>query len=754
MKSVASLFGAGTAALLVLSSAAFAHEDDPKAKSWEPPFIGPIWRLADQGGADGGVAESFAADGVQLLGWFPVTTFDASNSSGNDCWGYVSPSGREYAIIGLSNGTGIVEITNPEAADIVTFLPGPQSLWRNVKVYKHWLYAVSEGGGGIQVFDLDQIDAGIVTTLPSVSTGGASATHTMIINEQTGYLYRMGGGGNGLRIYNLEPNPGTPVYVGAWSDRYVHDGMVVNYTSGPYAGKEVFLACGGLNNGYTQTGLSIIDVTNKASLQVMSTFYYPNAFYCHQIWTTPDLKYGYINDELDESNAGIYSLGRIVDLTNLSAPVLAGTYDTGLGTVDHNEYVRGDKLFCSNYKSGIRIFDLTNKTAPAQVGWFDTYPADDSAGYAGLWSNYPFFPSGTIIGSDIQRGLFIWRLSDSTLSFAYPEGLPTFINPAGESIQVEITPSEGATVAAGSAKLQIETSSGTIETEMASLGGNLWLAQTPPIACGENVGLRFVASVEGGGDTGLFADPVAPTLYTAVVTYGEAVGWTDDMELSLGWTAGAAGDTATTGQWVRVNPNGTAAQPEDDHTSAPGVNAWVTGQGSVGGALGEADVDNGITTLTSPTFNALTVSDPYVTYWRWYSNNMGSNPYTNSMLVQISNNNGQSWTLLEDVSENFGAWIEKKWHIADHIFPTSSMKIRFVARDLTNAVVEAGVDDVRISSLICIPPNPGDVNGDGVVNGADITFILGQWGTSGPGDLDGSGTVDGGDITIVLGNWS
>jgi len=405
-------------ALLVSFGAAWAHVDDPKARDWEPPFVGPPWRLADQqAGTSGssedsnGVAGEFASSGVDLLSWFPATSFPGDNTSGNDCWGYVSPSGREYAIVGLSRGTGIVDITVPERSEFVTFLPGPQSLWRNVKTYKNYLYAVSEGGGGIQVFDLAQIDLGIVDTLPSITIGGVQSTHTMIINEETGYLYRMGGSSTGLRVYKLEPNPAQPQFVANWNSHYIHDGCVINVKTGPYAGREVFLACGGFNGGHVETRVSILDVTNKTSMNLLSAFYYPDASYCHQIWPSDDLRYAYINDETDESSYGIYAMGRIVDLTNLNAPTLAGTYDTGLRTVDHNLYTRGNLLYCSNYKSGLRIFDISDRTHPVQIAWFDTYPQSDEAGYAGLWSNYPFFPSGTVIGSDIQRGLFVWRVT-------------------------------------------------------------------------------------------------------------------------------------------------------------------------------------------------------------------------------------------------------------------------------------------------------------------------------------------------------
>ncbi|MSR17775.1 MAG: choice-of-anchor B family protein [Phycisphaerales bacterium] len=725
----------------------FAHEDDPKARDWEPPFIGPVWHFGD----DGLAGSTFNSSGMTLMSWFPINNFDIAgqvNSSGNDCWGYRSSLGREYAIIGLSNGTGFVDVTNPAAATIVRFIPGPNSLWRNVKTYLTYCYAVSEGGGGIQVFDLAQIDAGQVTELPSVTTGGGLSTHTMIINTTTGYLYRMGGGSSGIRIYNLNPSPAVPAYVGAWSDRYIHDGVVYSYTSGPYAGKEIFFACGGSNGGQTNTGMDIIDVTNKAALVNMSRFTYSSAAYCHQVWLTEDRQYAYINDEIDEANFGLYSVGRIVSVGNLSAPTLAGTYNTGVNTVDHNLYVKGTTLFCSNYKSGIRIFDLANPTSPQQNAWFDTYPTDDSGGYAGLWSNYPYFPSGTIIGSDLQRGLFVWRMGEPGGSIAFAGGSPpAFVTPQGAVIGVTVTPAAGATTVA--VVLTFDDGSASQDISMQQIGAE-WRGTLPTLACGSSLSFAVTASF----NTGIPVRSPAAGLYSAIAALGEVASFNDAMETNTGWQVGAPTDTAISGIWVRVDPNGTTAQPENDH-SDPGTMAWVTGQGVAGGGAGSADVDGGATSLTSPLMNAAGLSDATLVYWRWYSNNLGGAPNTDSMPVLISGDGGKVWVQLEDVTINTGAWIEKRWLISDYVTPSDMVQVRFVARDTgTGSLVEAGVDDVRIIGYQCPAAVPGDLDGDGVVSGGDLAVLLGQWGSAGSGDFDQSGAVDGSDLAYLLAHWS
>ncbi|MBL9121212.1 MAG: choice-of-anchor B family protein [Phycisphaerae bacterium] len=734
-------------ALAGMVALASAHEGDPKATEKHIPYIGPAWRQAD-----GGVAgETFVSSGVSLKAWFPANTFNqrgVTNTSGNDCWGYVTPLGKEIAIVGLSGGTGFVDVTNPAASQIVAFVAGPNSLWRNVKTYQHYCYAVSEGGGGIQVFDLAGIDNGVVTQLPSVTTGGSAATHTMIINEQTGYLYRMGGGSNGIRIYSLA-NPASPTFVGQWQDKYTHDGFVLSYDSGPYAGKEIFFACGGLNNGFAATGLDIIDVTNKASPVTLGSLQYPQAAYCHQAWITQDRKHIYINDEIDEANFGLLNVGRIVNVENLAAPTLVGTYTTGLTSVDHNLYVKGNTLFCSNYKTGLQIFDVSNQLSPQKIAYFDTYPDTDATGYAGLWSNYPFFPSGTVIGSDIERGLFVWRIEPPVASFGYPNGTPTFVNPVGgETLVVNVTPINGATIAAGSEKLVVKVGASTTEYPLTSLGSGSYLATFPAFACGE----AFEYWVSVTGENGIVTtDP--PGGVAAIAALSEPLLVNDTMEVPSGWIVGAPSDTATSGIWVNVDPNGTSAQPEDDHTTS-GTKAWVTGQGDPGAAAGQADIDGGVTTLTSPRLFLAGVDDPVVSYWRWYSNNQGGNPNTDSWPIEISNDGGAHWAQLELVTENAGAWVKRTFHVADFVQPTDNVYVRFVARDIgTAALVEAGIDDFTVSYFECPEAVVGDLDGDGHVAAADLAILLGQWGGPGTADLDGNGIVQAPDLAILLGNW-
>lgn len=175
----------------------------------------------------------------------------------------------------------------------------------------------------------------------------------------------------------------------------------------------------------------------------------------------------------------------------------------------------------------------------------------------------------------------------------------------------------------------------------------------------------------------------------------------DTFATNLGWSVV---DTAiTTGTWVRADPNGSvlngaAANPEDDSTDT-GALCFFTAQAAAGAGAGTADVDGGPTRLTSPVFN-LAGSNAVVEYRRWYFNDDGDDPFT----VEISNDGGATWTLVESVmftgSEN--QWVSRRFAVSNLIAPTANMVLRFSATDNpNNSITEAGVDHVVIRRVHC-----------------------------------------------------
>ena len=150
------------------------------------------------------------------------------------------------------------------------------------------------------------------------------------------------------------------------------------------------------------TGLDIYDVTDKSNMFRLSRTTYPNLIYCHQCWLSDDRQYLYLNDELDNANETV-----IFDVSDLANPQLVNTYSAGVGGPDHNLFFKGGFIYEAKYTAGMRIFCADDPVNPVQVGWFDTQPCDDSIGFNGAWSVFPFFPSGVVIISDRNDGLFV-----------------------------------------------------------------------------------------------------------------------------------------------------------------------------------------------------------------------------------------------------------------------------------------------------------------------------------------------------------
>ena len=348
----------------------------------------------------------FGGSGVAMLSRVLVADIPGGNISANDVWGHVSPSGREYALLGMRGGTAFIEVTNPTAPTIVAYYPHPPGCCSDIKVYEGYAYVVTEGGGGMQVFDLATIDAGTVTPITTFTANGLTQAHNIAINEESGFAYICGAkdnpSGGGIFMVDIRV-PNVPVYAGAWSNFYVHDVQVVTYHEGTYAGREIaFAFCGSVNSG-----LQIIDVTNKSNPTVISTLEYPRQQYTHQGWLTANRRYLYLNDELDETYYTLPTSTFVIDVSKLDAPRYLRSFSTGLASIDHNLYVHGDFVFEANYTSGLRIFYAPVPGYIQEVGFFDTHAEDNDPGFHGAWTAYPFLPSGNVLISDIENGLFV-----------------------------------------------------------------------------------------------------------------------------------------------------------------------------------------------------------------------------------------------------------------------------------------------------------------------------------------------------------
>jgi len=344
------------------------------------------------------------------------------------------------------------------------------------------------------------------------------------------------------------------------------------------------------------------------------------------------------------------------------------------------------------------------------------------------------------------------------VKFTYPSGLPLLSSPSGGTSFPVHVQALGSSPTPGTGTLfwRIGSSGNFTATPMTQGAANEYTAVLPAGACPGTIQFYVQSGIQGGG-TATNPTSAPASVYSLPIAAAQGTVFEDDFETNKGWSYGVTGDTATAGQWLRADPIGTAAQPENDHTPAPGVLCAFTGQGTPGGGLGEADLDNGITTLMSPVFDASDVDDAYFTAWVWYSNDKGANPNTDIMPVQVSNNGGTTWVLMQNINNSTTSWVQYSWRLKDFVPLTSTMRVRFRAQDLDpQSLVEVAVDDVLVRGISCTAVLLGDLNGDGVVDGNDLGTLLGQWGAcpACSADFNGDGVVDGNDLGVLLGNWS
>ncbi len=311
-----------------------------------------------------------------------LATFNPYPSIGyNDCWGYTAPDGREYALLGVENGTSIVDITDTDNLTEIAFIPSATSIWKDIKTYQHYAYVVTDQYGvGLQIIDLSTLpdSANLVNTYT-----GFTISHNIYIDQATGLLYAQGG--SGIRILTLA-DPVHPAQIDFFGQPS-HDVFVQN------------------NIAYVSQGWSgtygLYNVSNPLSPSLMATIITPTGGYAHNAWATEDGNYLMTTEEVP---AGLTV--KMWDISNLSNITLTDDYIASPGSRPHNVHIKGNYAYISHYWEGLRIVDISNPDSIFEVGFYDTYPNPGSQ-FEGDWGAYPFYTSGKVIASDRTYGLFV-----------------------------------------------------------------------------------------------------------------------------------------------------------------------------------------------------------------------------------------------------------------------------------------------------------------------------------------------------------
>lgn len=660
----------------------------------------------------------------------------------NDIWGYADSSGVEYAIIGLRNGTSIVSLADPANPVQVGYVPGANSTWRDIKTWGQYAYVTTDvGTDGLVVIDLSNLPNGVTSTnwQPTLTVNGQSGVFNKAHNiwiDENGYAYISGAnlGVGGVMILDVHTTPGTPIYVGATPNNYSHDCYARGdtlYTADIYAGE-----------------FTIYDVSNKANPVFLGSQQTDFSF-AHNVWLSDDSQVLFTTDEKPNAPVGAYDVS---DPTNIIELDLFKPLQTlGQGVIPHNVHVWDDFLIVSYYTDGLILVDGSRPTNLIEVGNFDTY-FTSSGGFNGSWGAYPYLPSGKILVSDINSGLYIFQ--PTYVRACWLEGNVTdavtgnTINNVDISISGTLANDESdifghyetgiATAgtytvtavasgyAAASATVTLSNGVLTIQDFQLSpltpftINGTVIDEQGTPIENAEitlqsltstydftsDANGNFSTSIFNGnydiltGKWGFHTKLVQDTtldLSNANFTIELTTGYRDEFALDLGWLS--AGN-AQTGSWERGEPLGTSnttygqVAPEDDIANDIGTQCYVTG--NTGSSVADDDVDNGQVRLLSPLFDVTTYNDPRLAVQTWFVNVGGSGTPNDALTLKIFN--GDSTVTIETITLSDPNWTARDYRLKDYIVPSNTMRFIIETEDLQGSghVVEAGVDGFEI----------------------------------------------------------
>lgn len=338
-------------------------------------------------------------------------SWDNTNYDYNDCWGYTDVNGNEYAILGARSRVIFVDVTIPTAPTMIAEFTGSypgiaaaNSIWRDIKVYDRYAYAVADQGSeGLMIFDMSDIHNGNVTKVNQLNNHFTRA-HNIFIDVPEGKLYALGPDTPGtpndnIVVYDIKDDPSNPVFLSSVTvaGGYIHDAYV----------KDNILYG---SSGYD--GLFIFDMTTPTSPTFLSFETTTAAGYNHSGWPFDNGDKMIVAEEVPQGlKLAIFDISDLSDISFLSDfrdPINT----SGSGNVTyHNPFMMGNHAVISSYEDGITIMDLSDTNNPFRAAHYDTFANSNYSGYEGCWGAYPYFPSGTIIGSDITTGLYVLSTS-------------------------------------------------------------------------------------------------------------------------------------------------------------------------------------------------------------------------------------------------------------------------------------------------------------------------------------------------------
>ena len=325
----------------------------------------------------------------------------AHNNTYNECWGFEINS-HEIAVIGSTAGTHFFDVTNPATATEVAFVAGAYTgtgvIHRDYHDFEGYLYVVCDEGNTstLQIIDITNLPDSVSTVYDSNAL--LTRSHNIYIDTTSAKMYSCGTNGT-MQVYSLE-SPQNPILIYSYNT-YVHDAYIIDDIA--------YLNCGG--NGLIIEDFTMVDTIGDQPTQLVASYTsYPDFGYNHSGWLNENKT---IYAMFDENHGYDVKLLDVSDLNNVS---VLSIFNSGVDpqSMAHNGIIKGDLLFISYYHDGLRVFDISDPYNPIQNWQYDTYSSTNYSGYKGAWGVYPNLPSGNIIVSDMQTGLYIIDVTSGT----------------------------------------------------------------------------------------------------------------------------------------------------------------------------------------------------------------------------------------------------------------------------------------------------------------------------------------------------
>lgn len=647
-------------------------------------------------------------------------------------------NGKEYALVGASKGLSIVDVTNPDNPVEIVQIPGPDNLWKEIKVYSHYAYVTSEGGGGVQIVDLSALPSPNLAYHNYTGNGNIenqlNEIHALHIDEAKGFLYTFGGNFSSARVHNLNIDPYNPVYAGKFDQLgYIHDGFALNDT---------LYSCH-IYNGL----LAVVDMRDKLNPKVLGTVETPGRF-THNSWLLDDHRYILTTDETTPSFVTSYDISDPTDIKELDR---FSTND-GNNSIGHNTHVRNNYAITSWYTDGVAIVDAHKPDNLVLVGQYDTWPQAGGPGFDGCWGVYPFLPSGNLVASNIPNTnggigkLFVLTPTYARASYlegqimdgctgnpmigasisinannavvsesskndgSFKTGLAksgtftvtvskpgyvsqtldlNFVQGQVTSLNTTLEPISSFNV---TGKVIDQTSGAVLENRTFTLKNDIKEYKIQTNASGQfDLSCVFGGNYRAGTWGYLVADVVVDQNGSLTIPLQPA--YYDDFELDLNWTSSG---TASDGYWELGEPIGTSlfgeqSNPDFDIDSDNGDQCYVTGNG--GGSAGNDDVDGGQVTLTSPVIKLKNYQDAVLSFYYWFYNGGGTNMPNDRFEVVVTNGQESATVLTETVTAS--AWrFSGNISLKNYLPLTDNMRVQFITYDDNPGHVSEGAVDV------------------------------------------------------------